>query len=335
MHRDNPLPALPAAWGTTIVVDIPAYEPTDAWRDALPDWSDLVVRNPDEDRLHHGSNGSLPVDTIAIAVDGVIAALADSRHITMENQYAYDQEYFQYLRLRDVLDAAAWARLPWAALSRGHVFLAWDKFHGCDYVRTVQPPAAAAAAATAAAAAAAAATADTVAEDETMTFGGSWSLLEDEINARHFPDEPAPLPVGPPTDADLLSAVRGDRLDRVRALLEHGRDPNAAAQVPPHSGLDLGVSHARDSSLLWESVHHASPAVTAALLDAGAAVDARPPGGLTALLGAILNDHTDHVPVLLAHGADPDATHNGKTALEIAESRAPELARLMRAIHAP
>jgi hypothetical protein len=309
MHRDDPLPA---AWGQTIVIDIPPYEPGEAWEGELPDWSSLVVRNPDEDRMHHGSRGSLPVDTIAIAVDGVIAALADARHITMENQYAYDQEYYQYLRLREVVDADAWAKLPWTALARGHVLIAWDKFHWCHYVRRVPED-----------------------EEPTMTFGGGWSLLEDEINSDHFPDEPPPPPVGEPTDADLLVAVRGDRLDRVRALLAHGRDPNAAGVVPPRSGLDLGVSLARDASLLWEAVHHASPAVTEALLEAGAAVDARPPGGLTALIGAIVNNHADHVPVLLAHGADPSIAHNGKTALELADARDPELGRLIRAISSP
>jgi hypothetical protein len=312
MHRDDPPPA---AWGETIVIDLAPYAPTEAWEDSLPDWSSLVARNPDEDRMHHGSHGSLPVDTIAIAVDGVIAALADARHITMENQYAYDQEYFQYLRLREVVDAEAWAKLPWTALSRGHVLIAWDKFHGVQYVRTPD--------------------ADADADEPTMTFGGGWSLLEEEINSRHFPDEDAPMPVGDPTDADLLAAVRGNRLERVLAFLAHGRNPNAAGVVPPHSGLDLGVSHARDSSLLWESVHNASPSVTGALLEAGAAVDARPPGGLTALLGAILNKHDDHIPVLLSYGADPTIAHDGKTALELADARDPELGRLMRAITRP
>src|SRR5262245_38606541 len=85
MRRDAPLPP---AWGTTIVVDFTPYEPGERWTETLPDWSALVVRNPEQATMHHGSRGSLPVDTIVIAVEGVIAALGDSRHITIENQYA-------------------------------------------------------------------------------------------------------------------------------------------------------------------------------------------------------------------------------------------------------
>lgn len=303
MRADQPFPA---TWGQTLLLELLPHEPGEAWEEQLPSWTDLVVRNPAEGEMHHGSGGSLPVDTIVIAVDGAVAALADARHLGLENLYADDFEYYQYLRLRAVVDEAAWRRLPWAWLAPGNLLLAWDKFHGIMYVRRPD-------------------------EDPTMSFGGGWSLLEQEVHGAHFSDGPAPPCAAPPTEADLLAAVRADQLGRVRDLLRHGVAPEATAVVPPGSGLALGFSCARHAGILWESVHHASPAVTEALLVAGAEVDARPEGGLTALLGAIVNRRHEHVPVLLRYGADPRAIHAGKTAIDHAIAASPEVAELLRA----
>jgi hypothetical protein len=302
VHVDSPLPP---EWGHIILVTIAPYHASEEWRDTLPGWSELVRFN-DAGKLHHGSRGSLHADTIAIAVDGVIAAIADARHIGLDNLYAWDSEYYQYLRLRAVVDETAWRKLPWTSFEPGSVLMAWDKFHGVDYVRLPGD------------------------DEPTMSFGGSWSLLEEKVQAQDFPGELRPSQSAA-THADLLAAVRSDRIDRVRELLASGVDPNGEAIVPPHSGQSLGVSHARDANLVWESVQCASPAVTEALLAAGARLSPAREGSLSALLGAILNRRDAHVPVLLRFGADPQDRYHGKTAIELADTRDPALGELLRA----
>lgn len=66
-----------------------------------------------------------------------------------------------------------------------------------------------------------------------------------------------------------------------------------------------------------------------ALLTAGAVVDRAPPGGMTPLHGALANRKLAVVPVLLRFGADPDATWEGRTAREVADSIGPSAAALL------
>lgn len=277
--------------------------PDVAW--ALPDWRELVLPN-DDGELHHGTEGCKPADGILIQIETIAVAVADCRHIGLDNLGAYDREYYQFLRLREVMNQDIWAETPWRAYGPGQILAAWDKFHGILYMRGV--------------------------DDGMMSFGGEWSTLEDEVNKEHFPEA---IATSAPSAADLLLAVRDNRVDRVRELLIAGVDPNGVTQVPPGSGLALGVSMARPTQPLWEAVQHASPEVTEALLSAGARVDAHPPGGMTALMGAVIAGRDAHVPVLMRYGANPRLTFNGKSVIDVAREKRPALLGILGGVVTP
>ncbi|KAI9350031.1 ankyrin repeat-containing domain protein [Zopfochytrium polystomum] len=82
--------------------------------------------------------------------------------------------------------------------------------------------------------------------------------------------------------------------DVVRLLLERGANPNAVTR---------GIS----GSVLMGAAHVGDPFIVAALLDAGADVNAHAENGETALYQAVGANRTDVVPLLLGRGADPNA----------------------------
>lgn len=259
----------------------------EAWE--VPSWTSLVLPN-DEGELHHGSRGACMPDTIVVRLDGVVVALADIFAHDLVNEYCYDSEYFLVLRLRELLDEAAWRTLPWGQTEPGDVFLAYDKFHGHEYLRTPD-------------------------DDRAMSYGGDWSDLQFVVDTEH-PRPEGPRPHGPVSSATLLRAVRHRDVALVRALLAAGADPEAGSD-PPYEAL-RSVSEDRNTTALWEAIFADHPALVEALLAAGASVRARSPKHWAPLWGALINRRAAVVPVLLRFGADPDVVWEGKSARQLA-----------------
>ena len=291
----------PSEWGRTRCAAISRPEDTEAAMWEMPDWSELTLPGSDGD-YHHGSDGAVAPDTAALSLDGVIVALCDCGNLGLENLYVYDSEYYQYLRLREVLDPALFGQTPWGGFAPGQIIFAWDKFTGIEYTRSFDV-------------------------DPEFSYGGDW----DDLEAHAFKKAPHTLAT-PPTDDRappsihlLCSLIRAKNIDRLRTLLQVGADPSLPTDPPPFPGVSLPYSVSRRDSPLWVSVQEGTPEITALLLKAGAPVDQHPPDGMTALCGAILCDKLDQIPVLLAHGASLQATWQGKTLQELAAARCPEL----------
>lgn len=109
-----------------------------------------------------------------------------------------------------------------------------------------------------------------------------------------------------PVMPSLIDAAREGRVDLISSLVKQGADPNQRAGVngwPP----------------LMHAIHKNQKGSVVALLDAGADVNARGDGGLTALMMAAGYGYTDIVNILLDRGADPHAQlPNGENALTLA-----------------
>ncbi|MCB9703862.1 MAG: hypothetical protein H6711_18340 [Myxococcales bacterium] len=286
---------------TTILELIPPSldeEGGDEWE--VPWWRSLVLPN-DEGELHHGSRGARMPDTVVVEVGGREVALADIFAHTLENQYCYDAEYFLIVRLRELLDPEAWAALPCGACEPGDVFLAYDKFHGHEYLRTPG-------------------------DDRAMSYGGDWSDLQAYIDDHHPRPEGA-RPTGPPSSASLLRAVREGDEAKVRALLAAGADPNAGLAAPDEALRSVSVD--RDTSALWEAVMGDAAGIVEALLAAGASVEARSSEHMSPLHGALRSRKLAVVPALIRFGADPDARFQGKSARELAAAIGPEALALL------
>lgn len=289
----------PSEWGKTKTLVLERLDNSE-W--CCPDWYDLVEPGPDG--LDHSSRGSRPPETVVVVVGDEAVALADALNVEPENLYAWDKEYYLVLRVREVLDAALWGTLPWREWGAGNAVHVWDKFHGYDCFRGQFPA------------------------NRSLSYGGEWLHLEYLVN-REYPPPRLPERSDPPSPSDLLSAVRENDLARVNALLSQGVD---ARDLGPPDGvrcLELGVSVARCSSPLWESIQGASPAVTEALVRAGAGVNALSQG-LTPLHVALIARRPEQVRVLLALGADPRAPYKEQTVLELAEAIDPGLAAIVR-----
>lgn len=293
----------PPAWGRVRAADIRRPDDSGAWE--MPDWCELTF--PGEDGgYHHGSRGSTPPDTAALMLDGEVVALCDCGHLSLVNLYVWDSEYYQFLRLRAVLDPARWAETPWADIVPGQVFFAWDKFHWIDYDRTER-------------------------DDPEFSYGGDWDDLEAQALAEHPHDLPQPPrdDHAPPSIHLLCQVIRSGDTARLQRMLDAGADPNGSTEPVPHPGVSISFSIGRTDSPLWVSVQEGTPQMTAMLLRAGAQVDARPSGGMTALHVAILRARAEHVRLLLDAGADPAATWRGKDAHQLAREHAPALAALL------
>lgn len=275
------------AWPETADFDLEPPEGDGEWE--LPSWVALVRRN-EAGELHHGTRGASLPETVIVRVAGEAVALADIFAHALENQYCWDCEYYLVLRVREVLDEAAWAGLPWGQLGAGDVFVAYDKFHGHEYLRTPD-------------------------DGRAMSYGGDWSDLQAYIDEQH-PRPEGPRVGGPPSPTTLLRAIRDRDVARVRALLAAGADPEAGSYAPYEALRSVSVDRA--TTALWEAIGSGVPELVEALLAAGARVHPLAPDHMPPLHGAILQRQLAMVPVLLRFGADPELRFQGRTAYDLA-----------------
>ena len=94
------------------------------------------------------------------------------------------------------------------------------------------------------------------------------------------------------------------------------RSPSSAAEEKLRAKLQLAALKGRHSEQMWddESVPR--------LIQAGAPVNGTDRAGLTALMEAVKNGHTQCVKLLLEAGADRELhTTNGRTALDWAREK--------------
>jgi hypothetical protein len=113
-----------------------------------------------------------------------------------------------------------------------------------------------------------------------------------------------------PTVAALNTALRYDRDEILRALIEAGGNPDVRSEWTAKSLLEIAAEQG-------------DVAMARLLLEHGAAPDAAPDGGpftTPALHVAARDGRTELVRLLLEHGANPDLTHQGWTAIETARN---------------
>lgn len=270
---------MPKEWGVTRVAELRV--PGDDTAVELPWWQEFML--PGEDgRYHHGSSGSTAPDTVVLAIDGAVVALADAVPLHLANLYADDSEYMLAVRLREVVDAAAWATLPWAAFAPPTVVYAVDRFHGTTWAREPEV-------------------------EVDLTYGGGWDDFQAEADA----ECPPAVVATPwrdrtlaPSDGALLSAVRSGDAAGLRAMLAAGGNLLAGEVAPEvRGGVAMGVSHAWHHSLLVTAAMSGTLEVLEVLLEAAAT---RPEmrGELTrALETATCNHREEHVALLRRYGA--------------------------------
>lgn len=98
----------------------------------------------------------------------------------------------------------------------------------------------------------------------------------------------------PPAFSAIFENAPGNNPKILKALLDHGADPN---------------SRFKQGSILGRAVGYHRPGNVQVLLDAGARVDYMDPGMYTALRIAVDLRATDSVHILLEHGANPNTVH--------------------------
>lgn len=140
------------------------------------------------------------------------------------------------------------------------------------------------------------------------------------------------LPEWFPDNEVVAEAIRASDIDRVRALLDGGVDPNThdATASTIHRWLlpfrSRGRGYAPDfgprEPLLIVALDATQFEIARLLLERGADPNARDDTGMTALAKAVFHSRRDLVELLLEKGADPRATMpDGSTALREASGR--------------
>lgn len=292
---------VPAAWGTTRIAEIRI--PGDAAAIELPPWCELMLPASDG-TYHHGTEGSIAPDTLALALDSAAIALADIVPLYTENLYAADAEYLLAIRLREVLDLAAWQRLPWSSFRPPTVIYAVDKFHHSTWPRLPETPC-------------------------VMSHGGGWDDLQYLADHERPPASTDPpwcdRTLGP-SDGAMLRAVHRSDIPWLRDMLARGGNLLAGVEAPDvYNGVAIGASWPMHSSLLVTAVLHSTTQVLEILLAAGAPIDHRIGDGWPALHSAVANQRRDHVETLLRHGADPRIRTAHGDAIDLARQYAPAL----------
>ncbi len=292
---------LPSSWGTTRIADLDHPGESEALE--LPGWRCLTLP-PADGEQHHGTRGSIAPDTLVLALDGVVIALADAVSLHLDNLYAHDSEYLFVVRLREVLDEEAWAGLPWAPFRAPTVVYAIDKFHHTHWARLPE-------------------------DERDLSYGGGWDDLQACADRERLPtsrDAPWRDETAAPSDGAMLRAVREGDVAGLREMIARGGSLLAGAVAPDvRNGLSMGMSVACHHSLLVTAAMVGPVEVIELLLDAGASLYRRDQEDGVALRYAIANARDEHVDALLHHGVDPRVVAHDQDAIGLARQRAPHL----------
>lgn len=312
----------PEAWGTVRVVDVGEFlDARAAAGDAAPRSRGELDGDDDEDgwagwwsqwafpgeggRYGHNTPCSVCPDTGVLLVHGELVALLDVVHLVIENHYVYDAEYYQALRVREIVDARRWSELPAAPYGVGDVVFAWDKYNSIDYTRT--PDA-----------------------DPRLSFGGEWSDVQALVD-----EKLGPVPGAAPRSAGaslfaLIRAIEAGDAARVGEILDAGVDPTGGAEAPTDRNIQLVFTTHKSSTPLWETINCANPEVLRAMLERGADPSHQPPGAQALVHGAVRANRPEHLRLLLAAGADARATWRGETCRDMAvKAGLDELVRIL------
>ncbi|WP_040810980.1 hypothetical protein [Nocardia concava] len=246
----------PVEWGRTLVGKV-SLDEDDEW--VFDDWTEITFPSAEDGRHGHHSSGYEAPDTVAIAFDGEVVALGETGGMTPTNLYVWDNEYYQFLRLREVLDAERWAMLPWAPFRNGQLLYAWDKFHCLGYFRHPDRP--------------------PVAEgyedrsepgyQAVMSYGGDWYDFAQQVEAEYplgFRAEPVTS-----SEACLIRAAQDGDLTAVLEQLSLGTNPNTGAEPP---GVHTAFCSERDATPVANSINGRWTEITEALVAAGARIPA-------------------------------------------------------------
>jgi ankyrin repeat protein len=122
-----------------------------------------------------------------------------------------------------------------------------------------------------------------------------------------------------PHNANVLNHMLDrEEMDGLRLLLAAGTDPSR-------------VNHRGETSLHWAVWRGRSAAIVEALLDAGAAIDARRPDGVTAYVLAVRSGQTETAKLLASRGANTELSVLDRFVGDCAAADPAELARLAAA----
>lgn len=247
----------PAAWGRTLVGEVAFDAEDDEW--IFSDWMEITFPSAEDGRHGHHTTGHEVPDTVAIAFDGEIIALGETGGMHLSNLYVHDAEYYQFLRLREVLDPERWASLPWAPFRNGQLLFAWDKFDAKDYFRHPERPPVACG------------YADPSQPDHpaVMTYGGDWYDLAQQVEHKYplgYRAEPVVS-----SEACLIRAAQDGDVAAVQEQLALGTNPNIGEEPP---GVHTSFCVERGETPIVSALNGRSPEMTDALVAAGARIPA-------------------------------------------------------------
>ncbi|QVI20952.1 hypothetical protein KHQ06_33570 [Nocardia tengchongensis] len=244
----------PAEWGRTLVGAVSQDEDGEWF---FAEWEEITFPSAEDGRHHHHTAGSVSPDTVAIAFGEEIVALGETGGMDPTNLYVSDYEYYQFLRLREVLDPERWALLPWAPFQPGRVLHAWDKFHALDYFRHPDLP-----------------PVPYGYEDRSMpgypavmSYGGDWYDFAQQVESE-YPLGYRAEPVAS-SEACLIRAAQDGDLAAVLEQLSLGTDPNTGAEPP---GVHTAFCSEKDATPVATPLNRRWTEITDALVAAGARI---------------------------------------------------------------
>ncbi|MFE3194560.1 hypothetical protein ACFXHA_36530 [Nocardia sp. NPDC059240] len=247
----------PAEWGRTLVGEV-SQDPEDGeW--LFDGWRRITFPSAEDGRHGHHTRGYEAPDTVAIAYGGEIVALGETGGMSPINLYVWDNEYYQFLRLREVLAPEVWALLPWAPFRNGQLLYAWDKFHHWNYFRHPgKPPV------------------REGDEDQSwpdfpavLSYGGDWYDFAQQVEHEYplgFRAEPVAS-----SEACLIRAAQEGDLAAVLEQLALGTNPDIGSEPP---GVHTAHCSERDATPVANALTGRVPEIAEALIAAGARVPA-------------------------------------------------------------